>query len=79
MILKRYLRLRCVKIVESCVFAGERIYQMLVIKRQKRSGDTPVGAAAKLNPLLSSNKGSPTRLKTHLCELRNVMFYIQIQ
>ena len=58
---------------------------MLVKKKKKksereRSGDTRVGASAKLNSLLNSNKdSSPSRLRTHLCELRNAMFYIQIQ
>lgn len=36
MILKKYLRLRCVYIGENCVFAGERVYQMLVKKKKKR-------------------------------------------
>lgn len=43
----------------------------------KWSGDTSVGASAKLCSI--QTKDSPTRLRTHLCELRNAMFYIQIQ
>lgn len=77
MILKRYLRLKmfvdwwdlCVCRWKHLPNAGEKNW----------SGDTPVGASAQQNPLLNSNKDSPERLRTHLCELRNAMFYIQIQ
>lgn len=76
MILKRYLRpMMFVDWWDLCVCR----WKDLPNAGEKRSGDTPVGASAKLNPLLNSNKDSPTRLRTHICELRNAMFYIQIQ